>query len=73
MQALRCVASGHDTGFGVGSYGCTKEACQLQSLSEMEAFKEANVQIVGVSPDPVEKQKVFVKKHKLTVSCLIQM
>ncbi|KAJ7863152.1 thioredoxin-like protein [Mycena olivaceomarginata] len=38
-----------------GSYGCTKEACQ---------FRDAIA--VGISPDPVEKQKAFVEKHKLT-------
>ena len=60
-----------DNGFITGSFGCIKEACQLQALSEKDAFKRANVQIVGVSADPVEKQKVFVERQKLSVSCPI--
>jgi thioredoxin-dependent peroxiredoxin len=60
-----------DSRFITGSSGCIKEVCQLQALSEKETFKRANVQIVGVSADPVEKQEAFVKKHKLTVSCPI--
>jgi peroxiredoxin Q/BCP len=58
-----------DNGFGAGSYGCNQEARQLQALSEKATVKQANVQIVGVSADPVQKQKVFVEKQKLTVSC----
>ena len=32
-----------------------------------EAFKSSKVLVVGVSADPVEKQKEFVEKQKLTV------
>ena len=31
-------------------------------------FKRTQVEIVGVSSDPVDKQKEFVEKQKLTVS-----
>ncbi|THH11029.1 hypothetical protein EW145_g937 [Phellinidium pouzarii] len=54
-----------------GSYGCTKEACQFRdSLSEEGVFKATNVQVIGVSPDPVEKQKKFVEKQNLTYPVL---
>ncbi|KAG6900172.1 hypothetical protein C0993_001884 [Termitomyces sp. T159_Od127] len=80
----------------IGSYGCTKEACQFRDaiagklhayipsdmyksrsgvniLAEKIAFKPGKVQIIGISPDPVDKQKWFVEKEKLTVisDCLI--
>ncbi|EIW81373.1 thioredoxin-like protein [Coniophora puteana RWD-64-598 SS2] len=51
-----------------GSYGCTREACQFRdALAEKEIYKRSNVQVVGVSPDSVKKQKEFVEKQKLTV------
>jgi peroxiredoxin Q/BCP len=53
-----------------GSYGCTRQVCQLQALTEKETFKRANVQIVGVSADSAEKQKEFVEKQKLTYPIL---
>ncbi|CAK5275366.1 unnamed protein product [Mycena citricolor] len=54
-----------------GSYGCTKEACQFRNaIAEKEAFQADNVQIVGISPDSVEKQKTFVEKNKLTYPVL---
>jgi len=56
-----------DNGFSIGSYACSREVSQLQTLSEKDSFKRANVQIVGVSADSVEKQKAFVVKQKLTV------
>jgi peroxiredoxin Q/BCP len=65
------VSQDIDDDFGVGSYGCTRQVCQLQALTEKETFKRANVQIVGVSADSAEKQKEFVEKQKLTVSCLV--
>jgi hypothetical protein len=34
---------------------------------EKDIFKPGKVQIIGISPDPVEKQKAFVEKEKLTV------
>ncbi|KAI9058426.1 AhpC-TSA-domain-containing protein, partial [Trametes sanguinea] len=54
-----------------GTYGCTKEACQFRdALDKDTTFKEAGVEVVGVSPDPVDKQKEFVDKHKLTYPVL---
>ncbi|KAH8114361.1 thioredoxin-like protein [Phellopilus nigrolimitatus] len=54
-----------------GTYGCTKEACQFRdALSEEEIFKTTNVSVIGVSPDPVEKQKKFVEKQGLTYPIL---
>ncbi|KAF8194175.1 peroxiredoxin Q [Pholiota molesta] len=50
-----------------GSYGCTKEACQFRdAIAEKDTFKPGSVEIIGISPDPVEKQKKFVEKEKLT-------
>ncbi|KAG8214717.1 thioredoxin-like protein [Butyriboletus roseoflavus] len=49
-----------------GTYGCTREACQFRdALVEKEIYKHSDVLVVGVSSDPVEKQKAFVEKHKL--------
>jgi len=54
-----------------GSYGCTKEACEFKdALSEKDVFKSTKIGVVGVSPDPVEKQKQFVEKHSLTYPVL---
>ncbi|RDB18078.1 hypothetical protein Hypma_000911 [Hypsizygus marmoreus] len=54
-----------------GSFGCTKEACQFRdAIAEKDTFKPAKVQIVGLSRDPVEKQKQFVEKEKLTYPVL---
>ncbi|KAF7288581.1 Peroxiredoxin Q [Mycena chlorophos] len=54
-----------------GSYGCTKEACQFRdAIAEKNTFAAGKVQIVGISADPVEKQKAFVEKHKLTYPVL---
>lgn len=54
-----------------GTYGCTKEACEFRdALAEKELYQRTKVQIIGVSKDPVEKQKVFVEKEKLTYPVL---
>ncbi|KAL5519937.1 hypothetical protein ACEPAG_1597 [Sanghuangporus baumii] len=54
-----------------GTYGCTKEACSFRdALSGEEVFKSTQVEIIGISPDPVEKQKSFVNKHGLTYPIL---
>ncbi|KAF9077632.1 peroxiredoxin Q [Rhodocollybia butyracea] len=54
-----------------GSYGCTKEACQFRdALAEKEVFKDDRALVIGVSPDSVEKQKLFVEKQKLTFPIL---
>jgi len=54
-----------------GSYGCTKQACQFRdAMAQKDIFKPGKVQIIGISPDPVEKQKTFVEKEKLTYPVL---
>ncbi|KZT73827.1 AhpC-TSA-domain-containing protein [Daedalea quercina L-15889] len=54
-----------------GSFGCTKEACDFRdALAAKELYKRTKVEIVGVSKDPVEKQKTFVEKQKLTYPVL---
>ncbi|EJC97896.1 peroxiredoxin Q [Fomitiporia mediterranea MF3/22] len=54
-----------------GTYGCTKEACQFRdALSEEEIFRSTNIEVIGISPDPVEKQKKFVEKNNLTYPIL---
>ncbi|KAI0766414.1 AhpC-TSA-domain-containing protein [Trametes elegans] len=54
-----------------GSFGCTKEACQFRdALADKELFKRTKVDIVGISADPVDKQKEFVEKQKLTYPVL---
>ncbi|KAH9841520.1 peroxiredoxin Q [Rhodofomes roseus] len=54
-----------------GSFGCTKEACDFRdALAAKELYKRTKVDIVGVSKDPVEKQKAFVEKQKLTYPVL---
>lgn len=41
--------------------GCTAEACHFRDLAA--EFREAGVQRVGISKDPVEKQKLFADTH----------
>lgn len=54
-----------------GSFGCTKEACQFRNaIAEKDAFKPGKVEVIGISPDSVEKQKAFVEKNKLTYPVL---
>jgi len=54
-----------------GSYGCTKQACQFRdAIATKDTFKPGKVQIIGISPDPIEKQKTFVEKQKLTYPVL---
>lgn len=42
-------------------------ALDSHCIPEKELYKRSKVQIVGVSRDPVGKQKAFVEKEKLTV------
>lgn len=54
-----------------GTFGCTHEACQFRdALVEKEIFKRTNVQVIGISPDPVPKQKKFVESQNLTYPVL---
>ena len=43
--------------------GCTKEACSFRD--NYQAFKQAGVQIYGVSPDTVESHVKFREKYSL--------
>lgn len=35
--------------------------------SEKEIYKTSQVEVIGISPDPVQKQKGFVEKQKVPV------
>ncbi|MEU3269538.1 peroxiredoxin [Saccharomonospora sp. NPDC006951] len=41
--------------------GCTAESCQFRDLAA--EFTEAGAQRIGISPDPVDKQRQFSDKH----------
>ncbi|MFV0530651.1 MAG: thioredoxin-dependent thiol peroxidase [Flavobacteriales bacterium] len=47
-----------------GTPGCTAEACNLRD--HHEALKEQGYHIIGVSADPVVKQKKWAEKHHLS-------
>lgn len=51
-----------------GSPGCTKEAADFQD--HIEEFNKAGYQIIGISPDPVDRLKEFQEAHELTFSLL---
>lgn len=46
-----------------GTEGCTTEACSFRD--NWEAFTAADVQVVGVSMDPVEDNKAFAEAERL--------
>lgn len=46
--------------------GCTKEA--IAFTDHLDAFKAADVTVIGVSKDPVKKHDKFVAKHDLKVT-----
>ena len=43
--------------------GCTKEACNFRD--NFSAFKKNNLQILGISTDPVKRHDSFAKKYSL--------
>ena len=43
------------------TYGCTRESCHFRDLAK--EFGELGAQRLGISVDPVEKQKKFSEKH----------
>lgn len=43
--------------------GCTTEACDFRD--NMAKLKRAGVQVLGVSPDPVDRHNKFIDKHDL--------
>jgi peroxiredoxin Q/BCP len=50
------------------TYGCTKESCHFRDLSA--EFAAVGAQPVGISADPVEKQKQFDEKESLGLPLL---
>ena len=48
---------------GAMTKGCTAEACHFRDLAA--EFRAAGVQRVGISKDPVEKQKLFAETYPL--------
>src|SRR5580692_7960644 len=53
---------------GAMTYGCTKESCHFRDLSA--EFAAVGAQPVGISADPVEKQKQFDEKESLGLTLL---
>ena len=51
-----------------GSPGCTKEASDFES--RMDEFDARGYQIVGVSPDSVERLKNFEEAHEISFTLL---
>jgi thioredoxin-dependent peroxiredoxin len=45
------------------TYGCTKESCHFRDLAA--EFAGVGARVVGISADPVEKQKRFDEKESL--------
>jgi peroxiredoxin Q/BCP len=48
--------------------GCTQEACNFRD--DYSAYQNANVTILGISPDPVKKHASFKKKYNLPFTLL---
>ena len=48
--------------------GCTKEACAFRD--SMDMFDDAEVTVIGVSPDSAESHAKFIEKHKLNFTLL---
>lgn len=48
--------------------GCTTEACGFRDSAE--EYKKAGVEVIGISPDPVEDVKAFAEKYSLNFPLL---
>ena len=48
--------------------GCTKEACSFRDA--YADFKEAGVEVIGISPDTEQSHKKFANKHDLPFTLL---
>ena len=48
--------------------GCTKEACSFRD--NYSAFKDAGVEIIGISPDSVKSHQKFTEKYALPFTLL---
>ena len=53
---------------GAMTYGCTKESCHFRDLKA--EFAAVGAQPVGISADPVDKQKQFDEKESLGMPLL---
>jgi peroxiredoxin Q/BCP len=45
------------------TYGCTKESCHFRDMAA--EFAAVGAQRIGISVDPVDKQKAFDERHSL--------
>ncbi|KYF64849.1 bacterioferritin comigratory protein, partial [Sorangium cellulosum] len=52
-----------------GTPGCTEEACAFRDA--WDRFKQANVQVFGVSPDTRESHEAFATEHRLPFPILV--
>ncbi|MEB3288100.1 MAG: peroxiredoxin [Vampirovibrionales bacterium] len=43
--------------------GCTQESCQFRD--QYEVFKDAGVEVIGISSDSPQQQAAFAKEHRL--------
>ncbi len=43
--------------------GCTTEACEFRDT--YDRFREQGIEVIGVSPDPVQSHQKFKSKHEL--------
>ncbi|HUC01799.1 MAG TPA: thioredoxin-dependent thiol peroxidase [Candidatus Paceibacterota bacterium] len=48
--------------------GCTKEACSIRD--SFPKFQSLNIKVFGVSIDPPESHRAFIKKYKLPFALL---
>lgn len=48
--------------------GCTTEACDFRDQNSL--FENLNTEVVGISPDPIEKHQKFMEKHGLPFTLL---
>ena len=48
--------------------GCTTEACGFRDSAD--EYKKAGVEVIGISPDPVEDVKAFAEKYSLNFPLL---
>lgn len=51
-----------------GTPGCTAEACSLRDY--YAEIKAKGVEVLGVSPDPIKKQKGFIEKYNFPYSLI---
>ena len=48
--------------------GCTKQACDFRD--QLAVFNNADIQVLGISPDPVAKLHTFTERDQLTFPLL---